>query len=72
MVERKRYGTILLLLGAALVVLAALADPIGIGEGGGIGWKQIVGIVVGAAAMVLGAVWMRARPGEPESTAVDV
>ena len=71
MVERNRYGAILLALGAVLLALSALADPIGIGEGGGVGWKQIVGIVIGAAAIVLGAVWMRARPGEPETTTVD-
>ena len=70
---RSRYGAILLVLGAVVLLLSALADPIGIGEGGGVGWKQIVGIVVGAAAVVIGgALWMRARPGEPETTTVDV
>jgi hypothetical protein len=71
LVERHRYGAILLALGAVVLVISALADPIGIGEGGGLGWKQIVGIVVGAAAIVIGAVWMRARPGEPETTTID-
>ena len=70
--ERRRFGAILLALGAALLALSALADPIGIGEGGGIGWKQIVGMVVGAAAIVIGAIWMRATPGDHEPTAVDV
>jgi hypothetical protein len=72
-VERKRYGVVLLALGAAVLVLSALAGPIGIGADDAIGWKQIVGMVVGAAAIVIGgAIWMRARPGEPESAAVDV
>jgi hypothetical protein len=70
-VERSRYGAILLALGALLLVLSALADPIGIGEGGGIGWKQILGMVVGAAAIVIGALVMRARRGETTSAAVD-
>jgi hypothetical protein len=71
-VERYRFGAILLALGALLLVLSALADPIGIGEGGGIGWKQIVGMVVGAAAIVFGALLMRAKRGESTSAAVDV
>jgi len=70
--DRKRSGAILLALGVVLLALSALADPIGIGEGGGIGWKQIVGMVVGAAAIVIGALLMRAKPGEHESAAVDV
>jgi hypothetical protein len=70
-VERSRYGAILLALGVLLLVLSALADPIGIGEGGGIGWKQILGMVGGAAAIVIGAFVMRARRGETTSAAVD-
>lgn len=70
--ERKRVGAALLVLGAALLVLSALADPIGIGEGGGIGWKQITGMVVGAAAIVIGALVLRAKSGETTSAAADV
>jgi hypothetical protein len=70
-VERSRFGAILLALGALLLVLSALADPIGIGEGGGIGWKQILGMVVGAAAIVIGALLMRAKSGDTTSAAVD-
>ena len=70
--ERNRFGAILLALDAILLVLSALADPIGIGEGGGIGWKQILGMVVGAAAIVVGAFVMRSKDGESTSAAVDV
>jgi len=70
-VERKRYGVVLLALGAAVLVLSAFAGQIGIGANDAIGWKQVVGMVVGAAAIVVGAVWMRARPGEPGITTVD-
>jgi hypothetical protein len=70
-VERNRFGAIVLALGALMLVLSALADPIGIGEGGGIGWKQILGMVVGAAAIVIGALLMRAKSGETTSAAVD-
>ena len=69
--ERHRFGATLLALGAILLVLSALADPIGIGDGDGIGWKQILGMVVGAAAIVIGALWMRAKPGDTTPTAVD-
>jgi hypothetical protein len=71
-VERKRYGVVLLALGAAVLVLSAFAGQIGIGADDPIGWKQVVGMVVGAVAIVIGgAIWMRARPGEPETTIVD-
>ena len=70
--ERKRFGATLLVLGAVLLVLSALADPIGIGDGHGIGWKQITGMVVGAAVIVIGALVLRAKSGEATSAAVDV
>jgi hypothetical protein len=45
-------------IGVALVLVSALADPIGIGGSSGFGWKQWVGVAVGAtlvvAAIVLG------------------
>jgi hypothetical protein len=69
---RDRYGAILLVLGAVVLVLSAFAGQIGIGADDAIGWKQVVGMVVGAVAIVIGgAIWMRARPGEPETTTVD-
>jgi hypothetical protein len=54
-------GALLAIAGVALVVISALADPIGIGGGGGFGWKQVVGVIVGAVAAVLGALAMRGR-----------
>jgi hypothetical protein len=47
-----------------VVVLAAsaLADPLGIGEGSGVGWKQVVGVVVGALVAAWGAVVLRRSP----------
>ena len=50
-----------LLVGIGVVVLAAslLADPIGIGEGSGFGWKQVVGIIVGVLVAGWGAVTLR-------------
>jgi hypothetical protein len=71
-VERKRLGAILLALGVVVLVLSAFAGTIGIGADDAIGWKQITGMVVGAAAIVLGALSMRAKPRVHETTTVDV
>ena len=57
-----RMGWLLVGVGVAVLALSALADPIGIGEGGGVGWKQVVGIVVGALVAGSGAVVLRRAP----------
>jgi hypothetical protein len=49
-----RFGLVLIAAGVVLVLLASLADPIGIGGAHGWGWKQTVGVVVGAAIILLG------------------
>ena len=55
--ERRQIGYLVAALGALLIVVSALADPIGVGEGSGFGWKQAVGIVVGAVLVAVGA-WL--------------
>ena len=57
-----RMGWLLVGVGVVVLAASALADPIGIGEGSGIGWKQIVGIVVGALVAGWGAVMLRRSP----------
>jgi hypothetical protein len=57
-----RMGWLLVGVGVAVLVLSALADPIGIGEGSGIGWKQVVGVVVGVLVAAWGAVVLRRAP----------
>ena len=57
-----RMGWLLVGVGVVVLAASALADPIGIGEGSGIGWKQIVGIVVGALVAGWGAVMVRRSP----------
>jgi hypothetical protein len=51
-----RKESIVLVLGVLLLLVSLTADPIGLGEGTGVGWKQITGAVLGvalaAAAMV--------------------
>jgi hypothetical protein len=55
--ERRQIGYLVVAAGILLVVVSAFADPIGVGEGGGFGWKQGVGIVVGAVLAALGG-WL--------------
>jgi hypothetical protein len=60
-----RFGWLLVVFGLIVLAVSALADPMGIGaEGGGFGWKQITGVVVGglAAAAGLIVIW-RERTG---------
>jgi hypothetical protein len=59
--ERRQIGYLVAAVGALLVVVSALADPIGVGEGGGFGWKQAVGIVVGAVLVAIGGWLLYAR-----------
>jgi len=66
--DRKRMGYLLAGIGVALLVVSALADPIGIGEGGGFGWKQAVGVIVGAV-LAAGGLWLLYVRGEAEQPA---
>jgi hypothetical protein len=52
---------ILLVVGVLLFFVSLTADAIGIGEGTGIGWKQITGSMVGLIIAALGAVQMRKK-----------
>lgn len=62
--NRKLGGGIVIAVGIALLVLSALADPIGVGGGGGFGWKQTTGVIAGAVVVVIGLALMYARRGE--------
>lgn len=52
--KRQVAGLVLVVLGIALALVSGLASTLGIGVGG-FGWKQIVGVVVGAALALTGA-----------------
>ncbi|MGD8228377.1 MAG: hypothetical protein PVH82_02725 [Desulfobacteraceae bacterium] len=56
MESKKTTGIVLFGVGAVILVLALAADPIGIGDSPGFGWKQILGAVFGAVLTVLGLV----------------
>jgi uncharacterized membrane protein len=61
--DRKLVGSVVIAAGVALLVVSALAEPIGLGDDDGIGWKQTVGIIVGAAVAVVGLALMYVRRG---------
>jgi hypothetical protein len=45
--------------GALVLIVSALADPIGLGRNPGFGWRQGLGIVVGLGLVWRGFMWMR-------------
>lgn len=53
---KKTGGVVLLVVGIVILVLALIADPIGIGGSPEFGWIQIVGAIVGAIMTVVGLV----------------
>lgn len=54
MMDPRPAGIVLALAGAVGLVISALADPLGIGEGEVFGWLQITGVIVGAVVALLG------------------
>jgi hypothetical protein len=65
--DRRLAGGIVIAGGAVLLLVSALADPIGVGGGGGFGWKQTTGLVVGGVMIVLGLALIYARRGEAKA-----
>jgi hypothetical protein len=53
---KKTTGVVLFGVGAAILILAIVADPLKIGGSPGFGWKQILGALVGAVLTVVGLV----------------
>jgi len=45
--SKKAQGVVLLVVGVLLFLLSLAADPLGVGAAPGLGWKQIVGAVIG-------------------------
>ena len=44
----------LIVVGALLVLVSALAEPIGLGRGNGFGSRQLAGIIIGASLLLVG------------------
>jgi hypothetical protein len=54
MMDERPLGLVLVLLGAVGTAVAALADPLGIGEGEVFGWLQTTGVIIGGLVTLLG------------------
>ena len=64
----KKIGPIAIAIGVIIVLVSALADPIGIGaEDSGFGSKQVVGVIVGALVAIAGIAISRRSRGEPRA-----
>ncbi len=50
--------------GALVVLISAFADPMGLGRSPGFGWRQTLGVVVGALVVAAG-VYLRRGKGSP-------
>ncbi len=61
--SRTRVGGLLVAVGIVVLVLSVAADWIGLGDSDGFGWKQTVGVIVGAVAIAAGAVVVFRRRG---------
>ena len=62
--DRRLAGGIAIAVGAVLLLISALAEPIGLGDGDGFGLKQTTGVIIGALVMVGGLAAMYVRRGE--------
>ena len=59
--SKRTIGVLVIVLGVVVLVVSLSADALGIGNGAGIGWKQILGAVVGVLVAVGGGwlVWRK-------------
>lgn len=61
--DRRLAGGIVIAVGAALLLISALAEPIGLGDDDGFGSRQTTGVIIGAVVMVVGLAVMYVRRG---------
>ena len=54
-----RLSWVALIVGILVVLLSALADPLGLGQSPGFGWRQALGVIVGAVSIYFGLRWRR-------------
>lgn len=54
-------AVVVLVVGVLVFLVSLTADVTGIGEGGAIGWKQILGAVIGVVVAAIGMVQLRKK-----------
>ncbi len=54
----------LLVVGVLLFLFSLTADATGIGEGTGVGWKQIAGAAIGVVIAAIGMIRLRGSGGD--------
>jgi hypothetical protein len=73
MMDPRQAGLVIAILGVVGTAIAALADPLGIGEGETFGWLQLTGVILGGIVILLGVViatgWV-AYPGRASDDTV--
>jgi len=62
--SKRTLGILLIILGVLLAIGSLAADAFGIGNGAGIGWKQILGAVIGVLIAAGGAWWGWGKMGK--------
>jgi membrane associated rhomboid family serine protease len=50
--------------GVFLVLISAFADPLGLGRSPGFGWRQTLGVIIGALVLAAG-LYLRRRKASP-------
>jgi len=50
--------------GVLLVLISAFADPLGLGRSPGFGWRQTLGVIIGALVLAAG-LYLRRRKASP-------
>jgi hypothetical protein len=58
------FAWILIGIGVVLALVAGLANPLGLGQSPGFGWKKMLGVVIGALLIVVGG-YLRRRLESP-------
>ena len=56
-----KKAVVLLVVGVLVLLVSLTADSLGVGEGTGIGWKQITGAVIGVVIAAIGMLQMRKK-----------
>ena len=56
-----RLSWVATIVGIIVVLLAALADPLGLGQSQGFGWRQVLGVIFGIVSIYFGVRWRRMR-----------